>query len=290
MNSLRHSGLERLAAALAAGAMMELRLTPKPGLVDLIDNGSHLDLSVPLMERSIGIVALYLDEIVASLHVGEPFVRQKEIAVRAERRLFAEFGTNTHKGYVFLAGMLLIARHRAGASDERAVRSALAAVSQAFFDAAEERDTHGERARRQFKTGGIVREALDAYPSLFEAALPVFRRMVGQGACAATASFAMLAKLMQTVDDTTTLHRGGIAGRERVRRDGRALERIIAEGGDHTAFLLRLNDDYKRLRLTLGGVADMLGIAFGWLVSGEEIAPDAPGAECFSREFSLAAG
>jgi triphosphoribosyl-dephospho-CoA synthase len=68
------------------------------------------------------------------------------------------------------------------------------------------------------------------------------------------------------------------------------LERIIAEGGDHIAFLLRLNDDYKRLRLTLGGVADRLGIAFGWLVSGEEIAPDAPGAECFSREFSLAAG
>ena len=262
----RHSELERLAAALAAGAMMELRLTPKPGLVDLVDNGSHPDLSVPLMERSIGIVALYLGEIVSSLLAGEPFVRQKEIALRAERRLFAELGTNTHKGYVFLAGMLLIARHRAGSSDERAVRNALAAVSQAFFNAAEERDTHGGRARRQFKTGGIVREAVDAYPSLFEGALPVFRQSTRQRACTATASFAMLAKLMQTVDDTTTLHRGGIAGQERVRRDGRTLERIIAEGGDHAAFLMRLNDDYKRLDLTLGGVADMLGIALGWLV------------------------
>ena len=35
---------------------MELYLTPKPGLVDLADNGSHPDLSVPIMERSIGIV------------------------------------------------------------------------------------------------------------------------------------------------------------------------------------------------------------------------------------------
>jgi triphosphoribosyl-dephospho-CoA synthase len=59
-----------------------------------------------------------------------------------------------------------------------------------------------------------------------------------------------------------------------VRRDGRALERIIAAGRDCTAFLTRLNDDYKRLKLTIGGVADMLGIAFGWLIFGSEIAAD----------------
>jgi triphosphoribosyl-dephospho-CoA synthase len=270
--------------------MMELRLTPKPGLVDLIDNGSHPDLSVPLMERSIGIVTLYLEEIVASLHAEEPFVRQKEIAIRAEQRLWAELGTNTHKGYVFLAGMLLIARHRAGESSEDAVRRSLSAVSRAFFSDAATRDTHGEQARRRFKTGGIVREAIAAYPSLFDAALPAFRRTMEQGACAASASFAMMAELMQTVDDTTTLHRGGIAGLTRVRRDGRALERIIAEGGDHIAFLMRLNDDYKRLGLTIGGVADMLGLAFGYLIAGGEIAPDALGVERLSPKFTLTAG
>ncbi|MDR3220724.1 MAG: triphosphoribosyl-dephospho-CoA synthase [Candidatus Accumulibacter sp.] len=279
MNSSRHFELERLAAALAAGAMMELRLTPKPGLVDLIDNGSHPDLSLPLMERSIGIVAVYLEEIVVSLGAREPFARQQEIAVRAERQLSAQLGTNTHKGYIFLSGMLLIARHHAGASDEGSVRSALSAVSRAFFAAAPERDTHGERARRTFHTGGIVREALDAYPSLFEGALPVFRRVMRQCACVNTASFAMMATLMQTIDDTTTLHRGGIDGLERVRRDGRALERIIAEGGDCAAFLGRLNDDYKRLGLTIGGVADMLGIAFACLIFGNEIAPAAHSAE-----------
>jgi triphosphoribosyl-dephospho-CoA synthase len=288
MNSSRHSVLEKLAAALAAGALMELRLTPKPGLVDLIDNGSHPDLSVSLMERSIGIVARYLEEIAASLDAQEPFVRQQAIARRAERRFYAELGTNTHKGYVFLSGMLMIACHHAGVSDEGVVRRALSTVSRAFFSGAEAQDTHGERARRQFKTGGVVREALDAYPSLFESALPAFRRATGQGACAVTASFAMMAKLMQTVDDTTTLHRGGLAGQTRVRQDGAALERLIAEGKDPTAFLTRLNDDYKHLNLTLGGVADLLGIAFGWLVFGEEITLLQRGAferqPCFSRE------
>jgi triphosphoribosyl-dephospho-CoA synthase len=89
----------------------------------------------------------------------------------------------------------------------------------------------------------------------------------------------MMAALMQTVDDTTTLHRGGIAGLARIRRDGQALARLVDEERDCTAFLTRLNDDYKRLNLTLGGVADMLGLAFGWLIFNGEIAPDAHSAK-----------
>jgi triphosphoribosyl-dephospho-CoA synthase len=263
--------LERLAAALAAGATLELELTPKPGLVDRIDNGSHPDLSFPLMERSIGIVARYLEEIAASLRADEPFARQKEIAIRAERRFLAELGTNTHKGYIFLAGMLLIAFHHAGASGEAEVRKSLSAAARDFFAAAEKQETHGERARRRFQTGGIVREALDAYPSLFEAALPAFRQAMERRARPATAAFAAMARLMRVVDDTTTLHRGGVEGLERVRRDGQALEKLIAGGGDCAAFLERLNRDYKRLNLTIGGVADMLGLTLGWLVFGGEI-------------------
>ena len=252
---------------------MELELTPKPGLVDRIDNGSHPDLSFPLMERSLGIVAGYLKEITASLCADEVFARQKEIALAAERRLFAELGTNTHRGYVFLSGMLLIACQRAGSFDETAVRKSLSDLSRTFFAASGRQDTHGEHARQRFHAGGIVREAIDAYPSLFEHALPVFRQTVAQGACPDTAAFAMMARLMQTVEDTTTLHRGGVRGLERVRRDGRALERIIAGGGNCVAFLAQRNQDYIREKLTIGGVADMLGIAFGWLVFGGEM-PD----------------
>jgi triphosphoribosyl-dephospho-CoA synthase len=280
MNSSSHFELERLAAALAAGAMMELRLTPKPGLVDLLDNGSHPDLSLPLMERSIGLVTRYLEEVAASLRAGEAFARQQEIAVQAERQLFADLGTNTHKGYIFLAGMLLIACHHADAPGEDAVRRSLSAVSRAFFHDKETReDTHGERARRRFKTGGIVREAIEAYPSLFEEALPVFRQTMARRACLSTASYAMLARLMQTVDDTTTLHRGGREGLARVRRDGQALERIVAEDGDCVARLKALNREYQALHLTIGGVADMLGLAFGWLIFENEIDPSARGEE-----------
>ncbi len=271
MNSSRHSELENLALALAKGASMELYLTPKPGLVDLMDNGSHPDLSVPVMEQSIGIVADYLEEIVVSLKAGEPFFCQKDVAIRAERRLYDELGTNTHKGFIFLSGMLLIAKHHSVAPGEALLRESLSGISRAFFASACENDTNGAKARRNFSTGGIVSEAVGGYPSLFEQALPAFRQALNRHGCPATASFAMMARLMQTVDDTTTLHRAGPPGLERVRQDGRALERIIAEGGEFIHYLEELNRQYKRQNLTIGGVADMLGIAFGYLLAQSEI-------------------
>lgn len=53
---------------------------------------------------------------------------------------------------------------------------------------------------------------------------------------------------------------------ERVRRDGRQLERMIGDGDDFLSHLEELNRDYKTLNLTIGGVADLLGLAFGWLL------------------------
>jgi len=274
MNSSCHSELEHLADALARGASMELYLTPKPGLVDLLDNGSHPDLSIPLMEQSIGIVADYLQAIVASLRADEPFACQRDIAIHAERRLYDELGTNTHKGYIFLSGMLLIARHHAGIADETAVRQSLSIISREFFDTAAQTGSNGEKVRRAYHTGGIVGEAISGYPSLFDEALPAFRSAFARHGCPTTASFAMMARLMQTVDDTTTLHRAGPAGLQQVREDGHALERLIADQGDAVVFLEELNERYKALNLTIGGVADMIGMAFACLLANGEISDD----------------
>lgn len=271
MNSSRAAELERLAGALAGGAALELYLTPKPGLVDLADCGSHPDLSIALMERSIRILAVYLDEITRSLVAGEPFLYQKKIGMRTEQRLLENLSTNTHKGYVFLSGMLLIARWRAASADENAVRQALSALADNFFRAGEAAASHGRLAREKYRAGGIVQESRRGFPSLFEEALPAFRASIKQGACFSQASFAMLARLMQTVDDTTTLHRGGPAGLARLKRDGRRLEELIANDDDYPAFLGATNRAYIGMNLTMGGVADMLALAYGYLLASGEI-------------------
>jgi len=273
MNCSAHSALETLASSLVLGARLELHLTPKPGLVDLADCGSHPDLSIATMERSIGYVSGYLDEMVVSLAAGQPFAHQRAIGVGAEQRLLGDLGTNTHKGYIFLSGMLLIARSHAASSEEFAVRTALRALSDEFFRSADEQSTNGRLARNKYQAGGIIVESINGFPSVFDAGLPVFRSALQQHGCFQAASFALLARLMQTVDDTTTLHRAGALGLARVKRDGLKLEQIVAEGDDYLAFLSELNRSYVRMNITIGGVADMLGIAYGVLLASGEILP-----------------
>lgn len=271
MNCLRLSNIEKLAASLARGAAMELYLTPKPGLVDLVDSGSHTDLSLEIMERSVGYITEYLDEIKTSLISNEPFECQRLIAVRAEQRLYDNLGTNTHKGYIFLSGMLLIASWHAPSQDEESVRFTLSTMSMEFFHSRDEHLSNGHKARQKYNAGGIIQESLNGFPTLFLEALPAFRNAHLLHGCFRTASFAMLARLMQTVEDTTTLHRGGQIGLSRVKRDGRGLEQIIADGGDFTVFLQGLNREYIRMNLTIGGIADMVGLTYGYLLACGEI-------------------
>jgi triphosphoribosyl-dephospho-CoA synthase len=46
---------------------------------------------------------------------------------------------------------------------------------------------------------------------------------------------------------------------------------MITEGGDFVRFLEELKSEYKKANLTIGGVADMLGIAFGCLLARSDI-------------------
>jgi triphosphoribosyl-dephospho-CoA synthetase len=260
-----------------AGLRRELRLTPKPGLVDLEDCGSHPDLSLALMERSIRLVGAYLEALRASVERGEPLGSHVALARAAERRMLATLGANTHKGALFLGGLLVLAVDRAGPHDEAAVRRAVAEVARALAAAAPPSGTHGAVARRRHGVGGILGEAAAGLPSVFEVAVPALRAAIAYGADPDAASFLALGRLMQAVEDTTALHRCGRAGLEQLRRDGARLEQLVRTGA-HVPFLRERNARYRRLNLTMGGVADLLGAALGWLVFRGELAasPAAP--------------
>ena len=261
------SRIERWACALLSGARLELYLTPKPGLVDRENNGSHPDLSLNLMEQSLEILAVFLDESQRSLVKGDPFSAQRKIGIETEHRLLSSLGTNTHKGYVFLSGMLLNACWRADSDSEADLRRCLAELSQDFFRIPAIGQTHGQSARVSYGSDGIVGEAMRGFPSLFEAALPGFRRAYARSRSVETASFNALACLMQSVEDTTTLHRAGPSGLRRVRHDGSELERRIARDEPVLEFLRTLDRIYIEQNLTIGGIADMLGLCFATLIA-----------------------
>lgn len=264
MRSFSRIETERLASALLRGLRLELFLTPKPGLVDLFDAGSHFDLSLPKMLASIDLVGNYFAEFTTALARQAPLEELVGIGRHTEGRLFARLGTNTHKGSVFLGGLLLIASFRAG-NRENDLSPAVAAAAAEFFARFPPVSTHGASIRRRRCFTGIVGEALAGLPTLFDEALPAYRETLARTGDHHLAAFAMLARLMRSVEDTTAIHRCGLAGLVRVQRDGAELETTVRNGEDPFPLLLRLNREYRRMNLTMGGVADLLGMGFGLL-------------------------
>ena len=253
--------LRVLASLLLHGARTELDLTPKPGLVDRLDNGSHPDLSFDAMSRSIDLLALYLDDLLA---LGEPPDLDAAVAagIRAERRMIEAIGSNTHKGYIYLAGLALLAAREA--ADPAALRAGIASIARRLLDVGRPgpgtpaSPTHGADARASHGVGGIVGEALLGLPSVFERGLPALGMDVDRSA----GGHRLMAVLMQSVEDTTAIHRGGLSALARLRADGAELQRRIDARDDWRPWLAALNDDYRRLNLTMGGVADCMALCF----------------------------
>lgn len=256
--------LEKLALDLVRGAFLELYLTPKPGLVDLYDSGSHPDLSLSRMEASLKIVSCYLLDLSDTLESDGDLASQVRLGTAAERAMLKTVGSNCHKGYIFLSGLLLSASSQTKRLDERALGEAIARLAGRLFTP-ECGTTNGSRVRTRFQAGGIRAEALTGLPSLFSEAIPAFRCEIASGGNRGSAVYAMLGRLMATVEDTTTLHRCGREGLRMLREDGRTLERLVAEREDFIGFLSERNDHYVKKNLTMGGVADLLALAFAWL-------------------------
>lgn len=265
MNSSAPFSLEPLASALLLGLRDELRLTPKPGLVDLRDSGSHPDLGYAVMSRSIDLLEEYFAALLTLLENGAPLAILIACGREAEERMLRRLGTNTHKGAIFLGGLLLAAAARCGRGRSPSLRGEIAALGAEIFALQNPQGTNGEAVRRDFKVGGILAEIRAGLPALFVVALPALRQSRQEGRGGDSAAFLAMSRLMQCVEDTTALHRCGLEGLERIRGDGARLESLLLAGADVVPFLERLNDDYRRLKLTMGGVADLLGVSLGSL-------------------------
>jgi triphosphoribosyl-dephospho-CoA synthase len=248
---------ERLAAGLTLGALRELELTPKPGLVDLRDSGSHPDLSLASMRASAELLPSYYEDLLRCARERRPLADSVQAGVEAEQRMTRAIRANAHKGYIFLSGLALMAA--AGGRELPGAIAETAAECFAHFGAA---GSHGALIRDRHGLGGIRAEALSGLPAVFQHGWPRYREVLEAGWAPDRAGFYLMAVLMQRVEDTTAVSRCGLEGLERVRRDGAALQRLLERGLDPEPMLAGLNREYVASGLTMGGVADCMALTF----------------------------
>jgi triphosphoribosyl-dephospho-CoA synthase len=263
-----HGELAAHSARAALGALhTELLLYPKPGLVSLVDSGSHADMNAATFMRSLFALRHYFAAITQAGADRAPFETLRRLGIAAEARMLAATGgVNTHRGAIFSLGVLCAAYGRLHANAMQASAASLRAVLLlAYGEALAEHarvqggDSHGVTVTARHAAGGAREEAALGLPSVFEIGVPALRRSLQAGRGMRAARVDALFALMAQMDDTNVLYRGGAHGAALVRSSARSF--VEAGGTAHPDWLhsaVAIHHSFVAQRLSPGGAADLL--------------------------------
>ncbi|MCE4557652.1 triphosphoribosyl-dephospho-CoA synthase MdcB [Roseateles cellulosilyticus] len=250
----------------------ELALSPKPGLVTLTDRGSHDDMDAHTFMRSLFALRGYFVRIAELGAEGAPFDALERCGIAAEARMLAATSdVNTHRGAIFMLGLLCASAGALAAAGQAATPEALRATLRQRWGETLQARTHrpstlpGGIAARRLGLRSASAEAALGFPTLFETAEPALRRGLARGLPPGAARLDCLFAVMAVLDDSNLAHRGGLAGLRFAQREAAA---FLAAGGidrpDGPAAAEALAGEFVRRRLSPGGAADTLAAAC-WL-------------------------
>ena len=268
-------------AALRA-MLSEVSATPKPGLVDQNNSGSHTDMDFFTFVDSAAALAPHFRRMFlagwgyASEDPADLFTRLRRLGQDAESAMFAATrGVNTHKGLIFSLGLLSGAMgvwrhdHPDQSIDTAALLSLAAQMARCSlddFDRASD-DTNGLRCYRLHHLPGIRGEAAQGFPAVAQVGLPTLRRHLSAGLSLNDASCLTLLAFISAVTDTNMIRRGGLTeALSRQQEAQRLLSSITPEILLPT--LTALDQDYISNNLSPGGCADLLALSLFLLFIG----------------------
>lgn len=287
-------------AALAARSALEfeLELTPKPGLVDAHDIGSHPDMSKEMFYRSAAALEPFFADywlIGSNYSKEEIFPALRALGLKAETAMFkVTGGKNTHKGAHFCFALVLAAASYLKNNKplllpetelERLDRvsrllSFIPAVSgdlvaQDLKDMEEDDApglSAGEQLYKEHSIGGIREEVSLGFPTITRYGMNLLESFAYSrgnslslpcgGILAEDRKLALdyLMTLLTQIKDTTLIKRGGFRGLEYARSTAISYLRRESRSSSWEEALQRINLDFVSRNLSPGGAADLLAV------------------------------
>lgn len=274
MPQVQFSRIERWAHT---ALLEEVYTTPKPGLVDLHDNGAHVDMNCATFEASAAAIAPYFAQMAwagwqAELQPESLFAAIRGIGQSAEHAMFRSTGgINTHKGALFTLGILCAAAGRCLSSCGCIRKDMVLTLGQDMARETLEKElrqlrlcipkTHGELLYQKYGVRGVRGEVIDGFPTLraMDALLDCFGKTeIRKNEVKVQALLVSMARL----EDTNVLMRGGPQAAVWVKRTA---EELLEQGGAFSkqgrAGLREMNRQCIRKNISPGGSADLLAAA-----------------------------
>ncbi len=252
---------------------LEVLTTPKPGLVDQNNCGSHKDMDLPMFLASAQALKPYFTDCArigmetTDLPPEETFSRLRTAGLAAEQAMFAVTGgVNTHKGAIFTLGLLCGA---AGRTLNWKPESLLTEV-QAMAKGLTERDlvpiteqtahTTGQRLFAAHGIAGVRGQAEAGFPGVLQTGLPVLEAGLAQGLDLNDAGCAALLHILAATDDTNMIARSNLATATAMRAQ---IAKLLTDNPyPSEATLHQLDLEFREKNLSPGGSADLLAATY----------------------------
>lgn len=265
-------------ASLAVRALLyEVCTTPKPGLVDRLNNGSHDDMTLfTFLDSTTALIsyfqsAVQLGQETAALSPQETFRRLRVLGVRAEEEMFRSTGgINTHKGAIFTLGTVCGAVGRLWSLEapvesmdkilEECAHMCGQAIQEDFKRVAKKNvHTKGETLYLEHGIEGIRGELARGLPTVREIGLPILTKELEAGFDWEQAGVSALIHMIAKVVDTNLIARGGLEGQAWAAEQ--AAEQL-EEGRCCAARAAVLDQKFIARHLSPGGCADLLAVTY----------------------------
>lgn len=259
--------IAELISGFAQEALLEeVYLTPKPGLVDLENNGSHHDLTLGLMELSAFELKSTFADMARAAAGKQPSQAMREqlaaIGRYGEQQMLQATGNvNTHKGAIWCIGLLTAATSSLVSSGKGFNRGDIlktAGLIATFEDRFQPyKLTNGIRVSKKYPVISAREEAKLGFPVLAKIALPAWDKYANEPE--EIRRLNVLLSLIAVVDDTCILHRSDMETLNEIQQKAKE---IIDNGGmgqaGNQALYYALNKLINYKWVSPGGSADML--------------------------------
>lgn len=268
----RDRAADQFASCACRALLYEVSVTPKPGLVDRHNAGSHTDMDFFSFLDSAAALTPHLRDMfrtgwdLARENIARLFGALRLVGLQAEDAMLrATGGVNTHRGIIFSLAVLGGAYGRASAlsggdgpalADVLSFCRALGSCALAELPSLPV-STNGERCYRAYGSDGVRGEAARGFPSVTALGLPSLRRALADGRSINDAAALALLALIGGVEDTNMIHRGGYEAARARREEARAL----SAAGAPIDTLDDLDRQYIAENLSPGGCADLLALS-----------------------------
>jgi triphosphoribosyl-dephospho-CoA synthase len=246
--------------------VFEVLAVPKPGLVDIVDSGSHSDMDYTTFINSSFAIADYFQE---AFLLGKKNYNKKDFEELRERGKLAEksmynatAGVNTHKGTIFSLGLLVYStgiQYQLGDLSSHSIVNRVKILCKNISEELkDDLNTAGGKQYKKYGLKGVRQEAEEGFCKSVDIGLFYLKKYM-KTLSLNDALINTMMHFMSILDDSNLIKRGDIEGLKFARESAKtAIDLGLMNTEEGREYISFLNREFIKRNLSPGGTADYL--------------------------------